>query len=122
MNDQTLPPDDYTLNAVHTPKVPASPEVRSFAQSSPPASAWNPTPLPNPVLVATFAPISTPDPGPELFIKKREVARRFQTRVRTVDNWMKRRLIPYYKIGRSVTFRWSEIEEQLRDTCLVKRR
>jgi predicted DNA-binding transcriptional regulator AlpA len=41
--------------------------------------------------------------------------------VRTVDNWMKRGILPYYKIGKSVAFKWSEIEAALARTCRVCR-
>ena len=74
-----------------------------------------------PAPLSCAAAISNSDAGPEVFIKKREVARRLQKQVRTVDNWMKRGLLPYYKIGRSVSFKWSEVEEHLRDTCRVRR-
>jgi predicted DNA-binding transcriptional regulator AlpA len=57
----------------------------------------------------------------EEFIEKPEVARRLHKRVRTVDNWMKRGILPYYKIGRSVAFKWSEIEAALARTCRVVR-
>jgi excisionase family DNA binding protein len=56
---------------------------------------------------------------PEVFIDKPEVAKRMKRTVRTIDNLMKRRLIPFYKIGRSVSFKWSEIESHLRNTCRV---
>jgi len=59
------------------------------------------------------------EPNVEPFIKKAEVARRLQKTVRTVDNLMKRGILPYYKIGRSVTFKWSEIASQLAQTCRV---
>ena len=54
---------------------------------------------------------------PEGFIGKTEVARRLNKTVRTVDNWMKRRLLVHYKIGRSVCFKWSEVEAHLAATC-----
>jgi excisionase family DNA binding protein len=57
--------------------------------------------------------------GFEPFITKPEVARRLNKRVRTVDNWMQQGLLPYYKIGRSVAFKWSEVERQLRQVCHV---
>jgi len=57
----------------------------------------------------------------EEFIDKREVARRLKKKVRTIDNWMKRGILPYYKIGRSVSFKWSEIEATLIRTCRVCR-
>lgn len=70
-------------------------------------------------------PIPTPPavtpagPAPEPFIDKPEVARRLSKEVRTIDNWMKRGLIPYYKISRSVSFKWSEVEACLRARCRV---
>jgi excisionase family DNA binding protein len=60
-------------------------------------------------------------PVVEPFITRPEVARRLNKTVRTVDNWMKRGILPYYKIGRSVSFRWVEIETALARTCRVNR-
>ena len=45
----------------------------------------------------------------EGFIYKPEVARRLNKDIRTIDNWMKKGILPYYKLGRTVAFRWSEI-------------
>jgi predicted DNA-binding transcriptional regulator AlpA len=58
---------------------------------------------------------------PEVFIGKNEVARRLGKTIRTVDNWMARGILCHYKIGRSVVFKWSEIETQLAQTCRVAR-
>ena len=58
----------------------------------------------------------------EGYINKIEVAKRLNKKLRTVDNWMRRGLLPYYKIGRSVAFRWSEVETHLGQTCRVCRR
>jgi excisionase family DNA binding protein len=55
--------------------------------------------------------------GFESFINKPEVARRLGKWVRTIDNWMQQGLLPYYKIGRSVAFKWSEVEVQLKQVC-----
>ena len=73
--------------------------------------------------ISNLAPASNSAPVsvPEVYIKKSEVARRLQKQVRTVDNWMKRGLLPYYKIGRTVCFKWSEVEARLRETCRVDR-
>jgi excisionase family DNA binding protein len=62
-----------------------------------------------------------PSPAPEGFIGKGEVARRLNKTLRTVDNWMQLGILPYYKIGRSVAFKWSEIEAALAKTCRVAR-
>jgi excisionase family DNA binding protein len=56
---------------------------------------------------------SRPPATPEGFIGKPEVALLLNKTVRTVDNWMARRIVPYYKMGRCVRFRWSEIEAHL---------
>ena len=60
--------------------------------------------------------------APEGFIGKTEVARRLNKTIRTVDNWMSRGILPYYKIGRSVEFKWSDVESHLAKTCRVARR
>lgn len=59
-------------------------------------------------------------PPVEALIGKPEVARRLNKGVRTIDRWMKQRVIPFYKTGRSVSFKWSEVEAHWRETCLVR--
>lgn len=59
---------------------------------------------------------------PEAYITKPEVARRVEKTVRTVDGWMRSGLLPYYKIGRSVVFKWSEVEAHLAANYRVCRR
>lgn len=55
----------------------------------------------------------------ESYIDKHEVARRLGSTTRTVDSMMRRGLIPYYKLGYRVAFRWSEIQSHLVETCRV---
>jgi excisionase family DNA binding protein len=57
--------------------------------------------------------------GFEEFIGKAEVAKRLGLRPRTVDDWMKRGLLPYYKPGHFVRFRWSEVQAHLAQNCRV---
>lgn len=73
--------------------------------------------------VSTAPPHTTGEPGatPEGFIGKIEVAQRLNKTLRTVDNWMQRGILPYYKIGRSVVFKWSDVEAHLAQTCRVCR-
>lgn len=66
-------------------------------------------------------PTVQPPAAPEGFIGKTEVAQRLNKTLRTVDNWMQRGLLPYYKIGRSVVFKWSDVETHLAQTCRVSR-
>ena len=58
---------------------------------------------------------------PEPFIDKRDVAQRLKKCARTIDNLMAKGL-PHYKVGRSVIFRWSEVEAHLAANCRVCRR
>lgn len=58
----------------------------------------------------------------EEYIDKAEVGKRLRMRPRTIDDWMKRGLLPYYKVGRSVRFKWSEVTTHLAQTCRVCRR
>jgi excisionase family DNA binding protein len=46
----------------------------------------------------------------EPFITKYEVASRLRKSVRTIEEWMHLRLIPFYKVGQGVRFRWSEVQ------------
>ena len=58
----------------------------------------------------------------EGYIAKPEVARRLKKTIRTVDNWMKKGILPYYKLGRTVAFRWNEIEAHLKANFRVSLR
>ncbi len=53
----------------------------------------------------------------EPYINKQELAKRMNKKLRTVDNWMRRGMIPYYKIGHSVLFKWSDVDTHLKQTC-----
>lgn len=61
-------------------------------------------------------------PLPEGFISKKEVARLLNVAVRTVDDWMKIGRIPFYKFGKRVSFKWSEVETTMRNTSRVYRK
>jgi hypothetical protein len=49
---------------------------------------------------------------PEL-LTKIQIAQRLQKTTRCVDSWMKRGYLPYFKVGRSVLFRWADVVESL---------
>jgi len=49
----------------------------------------------------------------EPLVSKKEVAKHLGVQVRTVDNWIGRGYIPYYKVGRSVRFRLSDVQAHL---------
>lgn len=46
----------------------------------------------------------------EGYLTKREIAKRLHRTPRTIETWMRRGYLPYIKIGRSVLFRWADIE------------
>jgi excisionase family DNA binding protein len=64
---------------------------------------------------------STAESKVEPFIDKRETAKRLGCGLRTIDSWMKRGILPFYKISRKISFRWSEVEVALRQKCHVNR-
>lgn len=57
----------------------------------------------------------------EGFIRKAEVAQRLGKKTRTIDNWMRQGLLPYVKAGRSVLFKWSDVEAHLQTQFRVCR-
>jgi excisionase family DNA binding protein len=73
-----------------------------------------------------------PDPGsrkfetngsePEGYITKEEVAKRLKKTVRTVENWQARGIIPFVKAGRSVLFKWTDVESHLQSNFRIVRK
>lgn len=62
----------------------------------------------------------TPAFKPEGYVTKKELAGLLKRGLRTIDTWMADGQIPYYKKGRNVIFKWSEIDATLR-ACRVYR-
>jgi excisionase family DNA binding protein len=58
---------------------------------------------------------------PERYLTKPQVAEMFQISTRSVDDWMKKRLLPFAKIGRTVRFRASDIDACIREKMLNAR-
>lgn len=64
--------------------------------------------------------LATPPPrGPILiaedgFLTKRELSQRLKKTPRCIETWMKRRYLPYIKIGHSVFFRWPDVIAAMR--------
>jgi excisionase family DNA binding protein len=56
---------------------------------------------------------------PEPYISKVETAKRLGKSVRCLDSWIKQGLIPFFKVGRNVLFKWSDVETHLSKTCRV---
>jgi excisionase family DNA binding protein len=49
------------------------------------------------------------------------MAARLKVQVRTVDNWMRRGILPYIKLGSSVRFHIADVDEHLRKNNRVAR-
>ena len=47
----------------------------------------------------------------EKWVGKKEAAEHLKISLRSLDNWMRKRYIPYIRLGRSVRFKLSEIDE-----------
>ncbi len=56
--------------------------------------------------------------APKGFIKKHEAAQILGCTTRSVDNWMKQELIPYYKFGRAVYFKEQDLLDSI-EKCKV---
>ena len=52
-------------------------------------------------------------PESDHYMKKTELAKRLRRTPRTLEHWMKLGILPYFKIGRSVLFRWPDVERHL---------
>ena len=53
-------------------------------------------------------------PAFEGYIDKAECARRLGRTVRSVDTYMAKGVIPFYKLGKTVAFKWSEVDAHIR--------
>ncbi len=67
-------------------------------------------PLPASTVVTPAGPAS---PDPSDLLTKQEVAARLRRTPRCIELWMRKRYLPYIKIGRSVYFRWNDVLTQL---------
>jgi excisionase family DNA binding protein len=59
--------------------------------------------------------------GKEGFISKRELARRLNKSLRTIEYWQRSGIIPNIKCGRSALFNWTDIEAHLQKNFRVCR-
>lgn len=51
----------------------------------------------------------------DCLLTKKELAKKLKKSVRSIENWMKLRYLPYIKIGHSVLFRWRDVVDALDD-------
>jgi excisionase family DNA binding protein len=53
------------------------------------------------------------DDASDALLTKKELAPKLRISRRSVDNWVRNRKIPYYKLGKSIRFRWADVLEKL---------
>lgn len=58
----------------------------------------------------------------EEFLTSRKLAERLNTDVRTIERWVQRDWLPYYRIGRVLRFKWSEVEVALQQISRTSRK
>ncbi len=58
----------------------------------------------------------------DVMLNKRELAARLKLTVRTIENWQRRGILPFVKVGRVVLFHWPEVVDCLKGNFRVCRR
>jgi hypothetical protein len=66
-------------------------------------------------------PDDTTRPG-DYLLTKRELAAKLKIAVRTVENWQRRGILCYIKIGKVVLFHWPDVVAYLKTHFMVSRR
>jgi excisionase family DNA binding protein len=72
--------------------------------------------------IAREAVSAAPATPNDALLTKKELAARLKVTVRTVENWQRRGVLPYIKIGKVVLFEYSEVLEFLKANFRVCRR
>jgi excisionase family DNA binding protein len=57
--------------------------------------------------------------NPDELLEKPETARRLKKSQRTLDSWMREGRLPYFKVGKSVLFRWADVVDHLQRNCRI---
>jgi hypothetical protein len=57
--------------------------------------------------------LTAPAPNSDDLITKKELAKRLHKTPRCIELWMRRRYLPYIKLGRSVLFNWPDVVKAL---------
>jgi excisionase family DNA binding protein len=55
-------------------------------------------------------------------LTKKELALRLKMTVRTVENWQRRGILPFVKVGKIVLFHWTDVVEHLKTHFRICRR
>jgi hypothetical protein len=75
---------------------------------------------------ATLPPAATMMPGSaaaglDEILTKKGLAPRLHVTIRTIENWQRRGVLPYVKIGKVVLFVWADVLEALKNFRVSRR-
>jgi excisionase family DNA binding protein len=70
----------------------------------------------------TTTPAAAIVPGAEGVLTRQELAEHLKISLRTVEEWQRRGVLPYIKVGKIVLFHWPDVVEHLRKNFRVCRR
>lgn len=65
---------------------------------------------------------SPPGNPSDVMLNKRELAVQLKMTVRTVENWQRRGILPFVKVGKVVLFHWPDVVAHLKSNFRVCRR
>jgi excisionase family DNA binding protein len=60
--------------------------------------------------------------APDAMLTKRELAWRLKISVRTLENWQRRGVLPFVKVGKIVLYHWPDVVAHLKNNFQVCRR
>ena len=72
-------------------------------------------------LQATISPGVAPGAGLDEVLTKKTLAERLHVTIRTIENWQRRGILQYCKIGKIVLFVWGDVLESLRNFRVSRR-
>jgi excisionase family DNA binding protein len=72
-------------------------------------------------IIEALQPVAAVAQADEMLTKK-ELAMRLKMTVRTVENWQRRGVLPFVKVGKIVLFHWPDVVAHLKSNFRVCRR
>ena len=85
-------------------------------------AAGNPVTLPLPQRAEGIPSGKPQGTEPEAMLTKKELASRLKISVRTLENWQRRGVVPFVKVGKIVLFHWPDVVAHLKNHFQVCRR
>lgn len=67
-------------------------------------------------------PASAVGPAADGFLNKKDLAQHLRVTVRTIENWQRRGVVPFCKMGKVVLFHWPDVRDHLKANFRICRR